>query len=93
MKPRNTPDGCVSISIGKVGHVLIGGLLLLHATAWAAEVLPPVNLVGRAVPQIDSLPEGPYRELVMRGHELSTRTFAVIGPEALVSVFSLVMWA
>jgi thiosulfate dehydrogenase len=81
MKPRNTPDGCVSISIGKVGHVLIGGLLLLHATTWAAEVLPPVNLVGRAVPQIDSLPEGPYRELVVRGHELSTRTFAVIGPE------------
>ena len=42
----NTPDGYGSISMGKVGHVLIGGSLLLHATAWAAEALPPVNLVG-----------------------------------------------
>jgi hypothetical protein len=33
------------------------------------------------VPQIDSLPEGPYRALVLQGHELSTRAFAVIGPE------------
>ncbi|MCZ8030771.1 MAG: c-type cytochrome [Rubrivivax sp.] len=61
--------------------LLIGGLLLVHATPWAAEVTAAVNLVGRPVPQIDSLPEGPYRALVLQGHELSTRTFAVIGPE------------
>jgi thiosulfate dehydrogenase len=61
--------------------LLICGLLLMHATPWAAEVTAPVNLIGRPVPQIDSLPEGPYRALVLQGHELSTRTFAVIGPE------------
>ena len=61
--------------------LLIGGLLLMHASPWAAELVPPVNLVGRLVPQLDSLPEGPYRALVLQGHELSTRTFAVIGPE------------
>lgn len=60
---------------------LICGVLLWQATPWAAELTPPVNLVGRAVPQIDSLPEGPYRALVVQGHELSTRTFAWIGPE------------
>ena len=43
--------------------------------------MPTVNLVGRPVPEIDGLPEGPYRALVVQGHELSTRTFAVIGPE------------
>ena len=54
---------------------------LLAATAWAAEPPPKVSLIGRPVPEIDSLPEGPYRALVTQGHELSTRTFAVIGPE------------
>ena len=57
--------------------LLIGALLLMHAIPWAAEPMPPVNLVGRPVPQIDSLPEGPYRALVLQGHELSTRTFEV----------------
>jgi len=64
-----------------LGCALLSGLLLMHATPWAAESTPAVNLVGRPVPQIDSLPEGPYRELVLQGRELSTRTFAVIGPE------------
>ncbi len=54
---------------------------LLAATTWAAEPPPKVSLIGRAVPEIDSLPEGPYRALVTQGHELSTRTFAVISPE------------
>lgn len=54
---------------------------LMTTTVFAAEPTPTVNLVGRPVPQIDSLPEGPYRILVVQGHELSTRTFAVIGPE------------
>jgi|GEM_PF-6057284 len=49
--------------------LLIVGLLLMPATPWAAEVTPPVNLVGRPVPQIDSLPEGPYRALVVQGHD------------------------
>lgn len=57
------------------------GLALLPATLSAAEPTATVNLVGRPVPEIDSLPEGPYRALVVQGHELSTRTFAVIGPE------------
>ncbi len=55
--------------------------LLLAATAHGAEPTLTVKLVGRPVPEIDSLPEGPYRDLVQRGHELSSRTFAVIGPE------------
>lgn len=60
---------------------VVSGMTLLPASAWTAEPTPTVNLVGRPVPQIDSLPEGSYRALVVQGHELSTRTFAVIGPE------------
>ena len=60
---------------------IVNALALLVSTPWAAEPAPTVNLVGRPVPEIDSLPEGPYRALVVQGHELSTRTFAVIGPE------------
>ena len=60
---------------------VVSTLALLITTAWAAEPTPTINLVGRPVPEIDSLPEGPYRALVVQGHELSTRTFAVIGPE------------
>ena len=60
---------------------VIGSLTLLNIAPRAAETTPAVNLVGRPVPQIESLPEGPFRALVMQGHELSTRTFAVIGPE------------
>jgi len=56
-------------------------LALMAASAWAAEPLPAINLIGRPVPEIDNLPEGPFRSLVVQGHELSTRTFAVIGPE------------
>ena len=60
---------------------VVSTLGLLTAYAWAAEPTPKISLVGRPVPEIDSLPEGPYRSLVVQGHELSTRTFAVIGPE------------
>ncbi|WP_236748470.1 hypothetical protein [Acidovorax carolinensis] len=57
-------------------------LALLCTAAFAAPEAPaPVNLVGRAVPEIDKLPPGQYRELVQYGHELTTRTFAHIGPE------------
>jgi thiosulfate dehydrogenase len=58
-----------------------GGIALLAALAWAAEPTPTVSLIGRPVPEIDSLPEGLYRDMVNQGHELSTRTFAHIGPE------------
>ena len=60
---------------------LVSSFALLAATAWAAEPPPKVSLVGRLVPEIDSLPDGPYRALVEQGHEPSTHTFAVIGPE------------
>jgi thiosulfate dehydrogenase len=56
-------------------------LALMAASAWAAEPLPAINLIGRPVPEINNLPEGPFRSLVVQGHELSTRTFALIGPE------------
>lgn len=56
-------------------------LALMAASAWAAEPPPAINLIGRPVPEIDNLPEGPFRALVVQGHELSTRTFALIGPE------------
>jgi thiosulfate dehydrogenase len=55
--------------------------LLVTSAPWAAEPTSTVNLVGRPVPRLDSLPEGPYRALVLQGHALSTRTFALIGPE------------
>ena len=60
---------------------VVGTLALAPAFPWAAEPPPKVNLIGRPVPEINSLPEGPFRALVVQGHELSTRTFAVIGPE------------
>ena len=60
---------------------VVSALALLATTPFAAEPTPKVNLVGRAVPEIESVPEGPFRTLVMQGHELSTRTFAIIGPE------------
>lgn len=56
-------------------------LALPAAISWAAVPTPTVNLVGRTVPEIDNLPEGPYRALVEQGQELSMHTFAVIGPE------------
>ena len=69
--------------MNKLKTGIIGSLaLLVTSTPWAVEpTTPTVNLVGRAVPQIDSLPDGPYRALVLRGLELSVRTFAFIGPE------------
>lgn len=56
-------------------------LALMAASVLAAEPQPAINLIGRPVPEIDNLPEGPFRTLVIQGHELSTRTFALIGPE------------
>lgn len=68
------------MNIRKTALISVWALLATTASR-AAEPTPNVNLVGRPVPQLDSLPEGPYRALVLQGHELSTRTFVVIGPE------------
>ena len=61
------------------------GVLLASALSGIPAALavdqPPIKLVDHKVPQIESLPPGPYRDLVEYGHELSARTFAVIGPE------------
>jgi len=44
---------------------LLSGFALLPIAAWAVEPPPKVNLVGSPALNIDSLPEGPYRTLVM----------------------------
>lgn len=41
-----------------------------------------VSLIGRPTPSIDNLPNDEYGKLVRYGHELATRTFAIVGPEA-----------
>jgi thiosulfate dehydrogenase len=64
-----------------VKTLVVSTLALLTIAPRAAEPTPAINLVGRPVPEIELLPEGPYRVLVMQGYQLSTRTFAVIGPE------------
>ena len=70
----------MTIAVQKL--LVVPALALLCATALAAPEAPAtVNLVGRAVPEIDKLPPGQYRELVQYGQELTTRTFAHIGPE------------
>lgn len=47
-----------------------------------AEAIPmKVSLIGRAVPSLESLPPDEYGILARYGHELSSRTFAHIGPE------------
>ena len=45
-------------------HFLASSMALLCAGAAVAQAPAPVNLVGRAVPEIEKLPAGPYRELV-----------------------------
>lgn len=40
-----------------------------------------VPLVGRAVPDAQALPAGPYKDMVLYGQALTVRTFALIGPE------------
>lgn len=70
------------MTFSKTRFVPALALLCVAISAWAASDAPPaVTLVGRAVPEIDKLPPGPHRDLVQYGHELTTRTFAHIGPE------------
>ncbi|WP_018987989.1 c-type cytochrome [Aromatoleum toluclasticum] len=56
------------------------GLLLAAAPAFAQEA-QKVSLIDRPAPTLEALPHDAYGELVRYGHELTTRTFAVIGPE------------
>lgn len=59
-------------------------MALLAATAsspFAAESPERISLLDRPVPALDSLPDDAYGRLVRYGHELTTRTFAHIGPE------------
>lgn len=57
--------------------VLLAGWL----PATAQPAADTVKLAGRPVPEIDQLPAGKQRELVQYGHDLTVRTFALIGPE------------
>jgi thiosulfate dehydrogenase len=56
-------------------------LLAAPVAVWANPDTGSVNLIGRAVPDIDQLPASHYKTLVTYGKELTERTFAHIGPE------------
>lgn len=61
-------------------------LLAMTSLVWAcashaADVPAVVDLVARAVPDVEQLPEGHYKRMVKYGQELTNRTFAYIGPE------------
>lgn len=63
-------------------RIAAGSLALLLAAAPAlAQDASRVSLIDRPAPTLDKLPKDAYGELVRYGHELSTRTFAYIGPE------------
>lgn len=72
----NTP-----ISHPVMRSVALATLVLVAQLATAADPTSTVKLVGRAVPDIASLPAGPQRDLVEYGKQLAERTFAHIGPE------------
>ena len=63
--------------------VALAALVLATQLATAADPTNSVKLVGRAVPDIASLPAGPQRDLVDYGKQLAERTFAHIGPEVV----------
>jgi thiosulfate dehydrogenase len=65
------------INIGIISIVV----LLTSFNLKAADTFLTIDLDGRVIPQIENLPAGPYRAMVTQGYELSTRTFAIIGPE------------
>jgi thiosulfate dehydrogenase len=51
------------------------------ATAAPAANPMKVSLIGRAVPDVEKLPAGPQKDLVVYGKALAEQTFAHIGPE------------
>lgn len=60
--------------------------VLAPVAVMAQTATPPaapesVSLIGRAVPDVSSLPPGPQKALVEYGQQLTERTFAHIGPE------------
>lgn len=56
--------------------------LTLAAAAFAQDAQQVVvKLTEHPVPDIEKLPAGPYRDLVTYGRDLTTHTFAHIGPE------------
>lgn len=61
--------------------MLVLGSMVLASAAHASSQLQVVDLVGREVPDVSKLPEGPYKKMVTYGQELTNRTFAYIGPE------------
>lgn len=61
-----------------LGMTLAGTLGCLPAVAQSQSHF---DLTQHEAPEIATLPAGAYRDLVEYGHRLSTRTFAVIGPE------------
>ena len=54
---------------------------LVAGTAGAAGNPAQTSLIGRSAPSLETLPDNAYGTLVRYGHELTTRTFAYIGPE------------
>lgn len=58
-----------------------GLCLALAAMPALAQDAQTFSLIDRPAPTLDNLPRDAYGELVRYGHELTTRTFAVIGPE------------
>lgn len=67
----------------KARQILFPAMLLLAGSAFAQQtgVALKVSLLDRAAPTIDSLADDDYGRLARYGHQLTTRTFAHIGPE------------
>ncbi len=61
--------------------IALAATLLAASFAVSAQPADKINLLERKVPDLSSLPVGPYRDLVTLGQQLTTRTFAHIGPE------------
>lgn len=67
------------VALGAIAAICTLGL----TAAQAEETGSPtkISLLGRPAPNIDSLPDDDYGRLARYGHQLASRTFAVIGPE------------
>lgn len=61
--------------------MLVLSSMVLASAAHGSNLPQAVDLVGREVPDVSKLPEGPYKKMVTYGQELTNRTFAYIGPE------------
>lgn len=74
-----------SLSTFCFGSLLLASVFAPMAATAQSTTTPPaassVSLIGRAVPDISSLPPGAHKALVEYGQQLTERTFAHIGPE------------